>query len=91
VGCSAARPRSLGSLERRGARASSPGNGHRAILGCRYGSSRPQHDIALYAELYRRGQLLLDELVTETYPVEDFAKAADDVHHGRVARGVLTF
>jgi S-(hydroxymethyl)glutathione dehydrogenase/alcohol dehydrogenase len=63
----------------------------KAILGCRYGSSRPQHDIALYAELYRRGQLLLDELVTETYPVEDFAKAADDVHHGRVARGVLTF
>jgi S-(hydroxymethyl)glutathione dehydrogenase/alcohol dehydrogenase len=63
----------------------------KAILGCRYGSSRPQHDIALYAELYRRKQLLLDELVTETYPVEDFAKAADDAHHGRVARGVLTF
>jgi S-(hydroxymethyl)glutathione dehydrogenase/alcohol dehydrogenase len=63
----------------------------KAILGCRYGSSRPQRDIALYAELYRRKQLLLDELVTETYPVEDFAKAADDAHHGRVARGVLTF
>lgn len=63
----------------------------KSILGCRYGSSRPQHDIALYAELYRQGRLLLDELVTETYPVEDFAKAADDAHHGRVARGVLTF
>lgn len=63
----------------------------KAILGCRYGSSRPQRDIALYAELYRQGRLLLDELVTRTYPVEDFAKAADDAHHGRVARGVLTF
>ncbi|MER7664729.1 Zn-dependent alcohol dehydrogenase [Streptomyces sp. NPDC096193] len=63
----------------------------KSILGCRYGSSRPQHDIALYADLYRQGRLLLDELVTETYPVEDFAKAADDAHHGRVARGVLTF
>ncbi|MBT2364683.1 Zn-dependent alcohol dehydrogenase [Streptomyces sp. ISL-10] len=63
----------------------------KSVLGCRYGSSRPQHDIALYAELYRRGELLLDELVTETYPIEDFAKAADDAHHGRVARGVLTF
>ncbi|MEU7600060.1 Zn-dependent alcohol dehydrogenase, partial [Streptomyces sp. NPDC041003] len=30
---------------------------------------------ALYAELYRQGRLLLDELVTEVYPVEDFAKA----------------
>lgn len=63
----------------------------KSILGCRYGSSRPQRDIALYADLYRQGRLLLDELVTETYPVEDFAKAADDAHHGRVARGVLVF
>ncbi|MFG2139428.1 Zn-dependent alcohol dehydrogenase [Streptomyces sp. NPDC048650] len=62
----------------------------KSILGCRYGSSRPQRDIALYARLYREGRLLLDELVTRTYPVEDFAKAADDAHHGRVARGVLT-
>ncbi|MGW7285622.1 alcohol dehydrogenase catalytic domain-containing protein [Streptomyces sp. NPDC054847] len=63
----------------------------KSVLGCRYGSSRPQHDIALYAGLYRRGGLLLDELVTATYPVEDFAKAAEDARQGRVARGVLTF
>ncbi|MDX6364559.1 MAG: hypothetical protein QOC85_3569 [Streptomyces sp.] len=63
----------------------------KSILGCRYGSSRPQRDIALYAELYREGRLLLDELVTETYPIEDFEKAADDAHQGKVARAVLTF
>lgn len=63
----------------------------KSILGCRYGSSRPQRDIALYADLYRRGRLLLDELVTRTYPVEDFEKAAADAEAGRVARGVLTF
>ncbi|MFH8771866.1 Zn-dependent alcohol dehydrogenase [Streptomyces sp. NPDC017958] len=63
----------------------------KAILGCRYGSSRPQRDIPLYAELYRQGRLLLDELVTETYPVEDFEKARADAEAGRVARGVLTF
>ncbi|UUN27519.1 Zn-dependent alcohol dehydrogenase [Streptomyces sp. FIT100] len=63
----------------------------KSILGCRYGSSRPQRDIALYARLYGEGRLLLDELVTEVYPVEDFAKAADDAEQGRVARGVLTF
>ncbi|MEU5594414.1 Zn-dependent alcohol dehydrogenase [Streptomyces sp. NPDC020298] len=63
----------------------------KSILGCRYGSSRPQHDIALYAELYRRGELLLDELVTATYPVEDFEKARADAEAGRVARAVLTF
>ncbi|KND45732.1 MULTISPECIES: Zn-dependent alcohol dehydrogenase [Streptomyces] len=63
----------------------------KSILGCRYGSSRPQRDIALYADLYREGRLLLDELVTATYPVEDFAKAAQDAGEGRVARAVLTF
>ncbi|ANP55713.1 S-(hydroxymethyl)glutathione dehydrogenase/alcohol dehydrogenase [Streptomyces griseochromogenes] len=63
----------------------------KAILGCRYGSSRPQRDIPLYAELYRQGRLLLDELVTATYPVEDFEKARADAEAGRVARGVLTF
>ncbi|MFJ5995842.1 Zn-dependent alcohol dehydrogenase [Streptomyces sp. NPDC092370] len=63
----------------------------KSILGCRYGSSRPQRDIALYAGLYRRGRLLLDELVTRTYPVEDFEKAMADAEAGRVARAVLTF
>ncbi|KOV55967.1 molecular chaperone GroES [Streptomyces sp. AS58] len=63
----------------------------KSILGCRYGSSRPQRDIALYAELYREGRLMLDELVTRTYPVEDFDKAAEDAEAGRVARAVLTF
>jgi Zn-dependent alcohol dehydrogenase len=63
----------------------------KSILGCRYGSSRPQRDIALYADLYREGRLLLDELVTRTYPVEDFEKAVADAEAGRVARGVLTF
>jgi S-(hydroxymethyl)glutathione dehydrogenase/alcohol dehydrogenase len=63
----------------------------KSILGCRYGSSRPQRDIALYAELYREGRLLLDELVTATYPVEDFERAAKDAHAGKVARAVLTF
>ena len=63
----------------------------KSILGCRYGASRPQRDVALYAELYREGRLLLDELVTQTYPVEDFEKAAADAEAGRVARGVLTF
>jgi Zn-dependent alcohol dehydrogenase len=62
----------------------------KAILGCRYGSSRPQTDIPRYAGLYRSGRLLLDELVTAVYPVDDFDRAADDTHHARVARAVLT-
>ncbi|MEU3352561.1 alcohol dehydrogenase catalytic domain-containing protein [Streptomyces sp. NPDC037389] len=63
----------------------------KSILGCRYGSSRPQHDIALYARLYREGRLMLDELVSRIYPVEEFAQAMDDMNNRTVARGVLSF
>ncbi|MFD9881726.1 Zn-dependent alcohol dehydrogenase [Streptomyces alboflavus] len=63
----------------------------KSILGCRYGSARPQRDFALYADLYLSGRLLLDELVTRTYPVEEFAVAREDAEAGRVARGVLVF
>ncbi|KAA6221230.1 Zn-dependent alcohol dehydrogenase [Streptomyces albofaciens JCM 4342] len=63
----------------------------KSILGCRYGSARPQRDIARCARLYAEGRLLLDELVTRTYAIEDFAKAVEDMRRGRLARGVLTF
>ncbi|QCX77321.1 Putative alcohol dehydrogenase D [Streptomyces sp. YIM 121038] len=63
----------------------------KSILGCRYGSARPQRDFALYAELYLAGRLLLDELVTRTYGVEDFPRARADAEAGRVARGVVVF
>jgi Zn-dependent alcohol dehydrogenase len=62
----------------------------KSILGCRYGSSRPQSDIPLYVELYRSGRLMLDELVTQTYPLEDFPAAVRDMETGKLARGVLT-
>ncbi|MEZ0065153.1 Zn-dependent alcohol dehydrogenase [Streptacidiphilus sp. MAP12-20] len=63
----------------------------KSILGCRYGSSRPQLDIARYAQLYAEGRLLLDELVTCTFPIDQFEEAAKATETGGVARAVLTF
>jgi Zn-dependent alcohol dehydrogenase len=63
----------------------------RGLLGCRYGSSRPQHDIPLMVELYLEGRLMLDELVTETHPLEGFREVVEHMHEGKLARGVLTF
>ena len=40
---------------------------------------------------YRAGRLLLDELVTRTYPLEEFERAFEDLRGGQLARGVLTF
>ena len=63
----------------------------RGIIGCRYGSSRPQADIPMLVGLYQRGVLKLDELVTQQYPIEQYARAFEDLECGRLARGVLTF
>jgi Zn-dependent alcohol dehydrogenase len=62
----------------------------RALLGCRYGSARPHHDIPLMVELYLEGRLMLDELVTETRPLDGFRDIVEAMHEGRLARGVLT-
>jgi len=61
----------------------------RSILGCRYGRSRPAADIPKYVEMYRRGQLLLDELVTRTYAFDEFDSLIDDAQSARLDRGVL--
>lgn len=63
----------------------------RGIIGCRYGSISPHRDIPRIIEMYRSGDLLLDELVSAAHPVENWETAVDDLKAGRVARGVITF
>jgi S-(hydroxymethyl)glutathione dehydrogenase/alcohol dehydrogenase len=63
----------------------------KSVLGCRYGSSAPQRDVRRYVELYQRGRLKLDELVSATYPLESLESAVHDLESGEItARGVLT-
>ncbi|NUR25734.1 MAG: Zn-dependent alcohol dehydrogenase [Catenulispora sp.] len=61
----------------------------KTIMGCRYGTSHPQFDVMRYVDLYRTGELLLDELVTKTYPLEHIHEAIHDLESGSLARGVL--
>jgi S-(hydroxymethyl)glutathione dehydrogenase/alcohol dehydrogenase len=61
----------------------------KAILGCRYGSSRPRADITMLAGLYLAGRLKLDELVSRTYPLDGVEQVFADMHAGELARGVL--
>jgi Zn-dependent alcohol dehydrogenase len=63
----------------------------RGIIGCRYGTISPHRDIPRIIELYRRGEILLDELVTATYPAEQWRDAVAELESGAVARGVITF
>ncbi|HZM29143.1 MAG TPA: alcohol dehydrogenase catalytic domain-containing protein [Acidimicrobiales bacterium] len=61
----------------------------KAILGCRYGSTRPHHDIPLLVRFYQDGRLLLDEMVSQVYPLDQISQALDDLGHGKLNRGVL--
>ena len=63
----------------------------RGIIGCRYGTISPQRDIPLIIDLYRRGEILLDELVSATYPLAEFEQVVHAMEAGTIARGVLTF
>lgn len=54
-----------------------------------YGRCRPQVDMPALLRHYRRGTLLLDEMITRTYPIERVRDAFDDMLSGRNAKGVL--
>ncbi|RVU01038.1 Zn-dependent alcohol dehydrogenase [Mucilaginibacter limnophilus] len=56
-----------------------------------YGKCRPQIDFPKIIDLYDRGLLMLEEMVTRTYPLEKLADAFDDMLKGRNAKGVIVF
>jgi Zn-dependent alcohol dehydrogenase len=61
----------------------------KSILGCRYGSSRPHHDIPLMVDLYKSGWFLLDEMVSQVYDLGAVGQAVSDLEDGKLNRGVL--
>ena len=56
-----------------------------------YGKTRPQIDFPILQNLYATGELILDEMITRTYPLEKLADAFADMHAGRNAKGVIVF
>ena len=61
----------------------------RSIQGCRYGTARPQNDFPMLAELYLRGKLKIDELITRHYALDEINSAIHDLEAGELARGVF--
>ena len=56
-----------------------------------YGQCRPQIDFPKIMQLYQKGDLLLDEMITSTYPLEDLNHAFQDLLAGRNAKSVISF
>jgi Zn-dependent alcohol dehydrogenase len=62
----------------------------KSILGCRYGQTRPHHDVPLITRFYLDGRFMLDEMVSQTYDLGDIERALADLEAGTLNRGVLT-
>jgi Zn-dependent alcohol dehydrogenase len=62
---------------------------NKSIMGCRYGTSQPRHDVPMLVDYYLSGQLLLDQLVTRTYPLDEIERAVHDLEAGELNRGVF--
>lgn len=56
-----------------------------------YGKCRPQIDFPNIIDLFEKGSLLLEEMVTRTYHLNDLQKAFDDMLQGKNAKGVVVF
>ncbi len=61
----------------------------RRVLGSLYGSSRPERDFALTLDLYRRGRLPLDRLISHRLPLEQVGQAFELMRSGEALRTVL--
>jgi S-(hydroxymethyl)glutathione dehydrogenase/alcohol dehydrogenase len=59
------------------------------LVGSCFGSANARSDIPMLIDLYRRGQLELDGLITRTYALEDVNQGYADLHAGKNIRGVL--
>ncbi len=56
-----------------------------------YGKCRPEIDFPKIVDHYEIGELKLEELITQTYPLESLGQAFTDMLDGKNAKGVIVF
>jgi S-(hydroxymethyl)glutathione dehydrogenase/alcohol dehydrogenase len=63
--------------------------GERRLVGCLGGSNIPEREIPRIVDLYQSGRLRLDELVGNTYPLDDIESAVANAERADDARTVV--
>ena len=61
----------------------------KTVKGTLFGSGNPMHDIRNLVNLYQAGKLKLDELITNTYTLDDINQGFQDMLDGKNIRGVV--
>jgi S-(hydroxymethyl)glutathione dehydrogenase/alcohol dehydrogenase len=63
----------------------------KTLKGCWYGSTNASEDIPKLLDLYKKGELKLDELISREIPLEQVNEAFEAMKNGEVARSVIVF
>ncbi len=63
----------------------------KTLKGSYYGDANVYHDFPMLLDLYMNGKLNLDDMVTNTYSIDQAPQAFEDMEKGINARGVIVF
>jgi Zn-dependent alcohol dehydrogenase len=63
----------------------------KTVKGCWYGSSNVHTEVPRLIELYKKGDLKLDELISREISIDDVNGAFDAMKSGEVARSVIVY
>ena len=63
----------------------------RTIKGCWYGSSNVHQDVPKLVDLYKKGELKLDELISREISLDEVNDAFEAMKTGEVARSVIVY
>jgi NDMA-dependent alcohol dehydrogenase len=64
---------------------------NQSLLGTVFGSVSPRTQIPRLLKLYAQGHLLVDELITQSYPLAGVQQGYDDLAAGKNVRGIVDF
>ena len=63
----------------------------KTVKGSFYGDANVRHDFPMLLDLYTNGKLNLDDMITNTYSIDEAPQAIEDLQKGLNARGVIVF
>src|ERR1041385_7399650 len=63
----------------------------KTIKGCWYGSSNVREDVPKLLDLYKKGKLKLDELISREISLDEVNDAFEAMKTGEVARSVIVY
>jgi S-(hydroxymethyl)glutathione dehydrogenase/alcohol dehydrogenase len=61
------------------------------VVGCLFGHANPRADVPRLLELYRQGEVLLDDLVTREYTLDGVNDGYADMRAHRNIRGLIRY